>query len=201
MSDKTSGPGPVETVRVWDPLLRIFHWALAVLVIVTWILGEWGPAIMTWHMWLGYGVLALLAFRLVWGFVGPESARFSSFAYGPGTILRYVGTMFRREPGLWPGHNPLGGLFVFVILGVVAAQAVSGLFVDPEDYINAGPFADDVGMDAARTALAWHNWLATAVLVLVGVHVAAILFFKYWKREDLIRPMITGKKAVVRKDG
>ena len=201
MTDQPPGAGPVETVRLWDPVVRVLHWALALAVVAAWTLGQFGPPIMTWHFWAGYAVLGIVGLRVVWGFVGPRPARFSSFAYGPAAIFRYVSGVLARRPSHWPGHNPLGGVFVFLLLGVVAAQAATGLFSDPEDYINAGPFAADVGMDAARTALSWHHLLSDAVLILVSLHVAAILFYRIWKREDLVRPMITGRKQVRRTDG
>ncbi|TCP42224.1 cytochrome b/b6 domain-containing protein [Rhodovulum marinum] len=190
---------PVETVRVWDPLLRLFHWALFVAVVGAWGLGKFGPDVMTLHFWFGYTVLGLLAFRLVWGFVGPEHARFKNFIYGPVTFVKYLGSMFNRKPSYWPGHNPLGGLFVFIILGLLAVHAVTGLFADPEDYINVGPLAQYVSSDTAISALGWHATLSWAVLAIVVLHVAAIAFYKKWKGENLITPMITGKKTV-RKD-
>lgn len=188
----------LETVRLWDPLLRVFHWALTLCVVGSWITGKFGPDIMTLHFYLGYAVLGLLAFRVVWGFVGPEHARFASFAYGPGAVARYVRGMFARAPSYWRGHNPLGAVFVFVLLGVLAVQATMGLFADPEDYLNVGPLAGLVGIDTARTALGWHHTLAPVILLLVGLHVAAIVFYKRWKHEDLIRPMVTGEKTVRR---
>ncbi|MBK1635965.1 cytochrome b/b6 domain-containing protein [Rhodovulum adriaticum] len=190
----------LETVRVWDPLLRVFHWALTICVVAAWGLGQFGPDVMTLHFYFGYAVLGLLAFRVLWGFVGPKHARFRSFAYGPFSILKYVFGMFRRRPSYWRGHNPLGGFFVFVLLAVLLGQAATGLFVDPEDYVNVGPLAKYVSSDTARTALSWHDLLAWAVLGLVALHVAAIGFYNKWKGENLVTPMITGRKTV-RKDG
>lgn len=201
MTDQPPGAGPVETVRLWDPPIRVFHWALTAAVVGAWVLGKWGPALMTWHFWLGYAVLGLLGFRLIWGLVGPRPARFASFTYGPGAIVRYVRGMFARRPSFWPGHNPLGGVFVWLILLALLAQAGTGLFADADDFINRGPLAADVGRATAISAAAWHKWLANVTLGLAVVHVAAIAFYKLWKREDLVRPMITGRKAVRRGDG
>jgi len=195
----TQGPEQLETVKVWDPFLRLFHWALAICVTAAWILGEFGPDVMTLHFWFGYAVLGLLAFRLLWGLVGPEHARFRNFAYGPVSLVRYLRNMLKRKPSYWPGHNPVGGLFVFVILGIVLVQAVSGLFVDPEDYINVGPLAGTVDTETARAALSLHNSVTTLLLAIVVLHVAAIVFYARWKNEDLVRPMLTGRKTV-RKD-
>ncbi|MBK5932785.1 cytochrome b [Rhodovulum imhoffii] len=196
MSSPSTETSRLETVRLWDPLLRIYHWLLAFCVIAAWGLGKFGPDVMTLHFYFGYAVLGLLAFRLVWGFIGPEHARFGNFAYGPFAILRYGVGMFRRRPSYWRGHNPLGGAFVFIILGVLLAQAVTGLFADPEDYINVGPLAEYAGSDGARQALAWHDLLGWWVLGLTALHIAAIGFYRRWKNEDLIRPMLTGVKTV-----
>ena len=189
-----------ETIRLWDPLLRVFHWALAAGVAAAWLLGRFGPLDMTLHFWAGYVVLGLLAFRVVWGLIGPAPARFASFLYRPGAVAAYARGLFRRRPSGWRGHNPLGGVFVVALLVAVGAQAITGLFVDPEDYINVGPLAQHVSTEASRTALAWHAALAKVVLALVALHVAAIVFYRLWKREDLVRPMITGRKTVDRQD-
>jgi len=185
-----------ETVRVWDPLLRIFHWLLALCATAAWLLGEYGPNVMTLHFYFGYAVLGLLAFRLVWGFVGPANARFASFVYGPVTVLGYLRQMLRRQPTYRRGHNPVGGFFALLLLTVLTVHAVTGLFADPEDYINVGPLAHLVSDDLTRKALSWHNTLSSVVLGLVALHVAAIGFYALWKREDLVRPMITGRKQV-----
>ena len=130
---------PLREVKLWDPLLRGFHWLLAFFVTAAWLLGNYGPTSMTLHFWCGYAVTFLLAFRLIWGFVGPESARFSHFLTGPGKVLRYARGMFRRVPSYWPGHNPLGALSVIAMLLVLAVQAGTGLVSDPDDFINIGP--------------------------------------------------------------
>jgi len=194
------GSTPLETVKLWDPLLRVFHWSLTICVVAAWVLGEFGPDVMTLHFYFGYAVLGLLAFRVLWGFVGPEHARFKNFAYGPVSIVKYVFGMFRRSPSYWRGHNPLGGFFVFILLGVLAVHGISGLFADPEDYINVGPLAQYVNSDASRSALALHALTAWVVLCLVVLHVAAIGFYSKWKGENLVTPMITGKKTVRKED-
>lgn len=190
---------PVRT-RIWDPLLRSFHWLLAAAVITTWLLAKVGPAKMTLHFWLGYFILGLLAFRLVWGFVGPPEARFAHFLRGPGAVTRYARHMFSREPSYWPGHNPLGALSVIAMLGLLAAQATSGLFIDADDYINVGPLASSVSSATRKAMLSWHHIGGTLILLLVLLHVGIILFYRFWKGEDLIRPMVNGWKEVRRRD-
>ncbi|MFV0385501.1 cytochrome b/b6 domain-containing protein [Paracoccus sp. (in: a-proteobacteria)] len=191
--------GEAERVRVWDPALRLFHWTLAALVIANWLLGQFGPNVMTLHFWLGYAIIALLAFRIVWGFVGPAPARFASFVKGPGPILGYLRHMFSRQPSHWPGHNPLGALSVIAMLAVLILQVATGLISDPEDFINVGPMADQVSHATAVKAVGWHHLGAALILLLVLMHVAIILFYRLWKNEDLVRPMITGWKWVRRR--
>jgi len=149
---------------------------------------------MTLHMWLGYAVIGLLAFRVIWGFVGPANARFTSFVRGPVAVWRYVRTMASREATHYPGHNPLGGWSVLALLGVLAAQVATGLYLDPEDYLNVGPLAETVSTAWNRFALGWHHRLAPVILLLVLAHVGAIFFYKIWKKEDLVTPMITGRE-------
>lgn len=191
--------GRAERVRVWDPALRLFHWLLAALVIANWLLGQFGPNVMTLHFWLGYAILALLAFRVVWGFIGPEPARFTSFLRGPSAILSYLGGIARREPSNWPGHTPLGALSVIAMLAVLLVQVGTGLISDPLDYVNIGPLADQVGSATARKAVGWHRLGGNIILLLVLLHVGVILFYRLWKNEDLVRPMITGWKWVRRR--
>ncbi len=186
-------------VRVWDPALRIFHWTLATLVIATWLLGKFGPNIMTLHFWLGYAIIGLLVFRLIWGVIGPETARFTSFVRGPSAIAGYAREMGRREPSNWRGHTPVGALSVIGMLVVLIVQVSTGLISDPEDFVNVGPLADQVSRATAKGAVAWHHRGATVILLFVLLHVGVILFYRVWKNEDLVRPMITGWKWVRRR--
>lgn len=189
-------PARMRKVRLWDPALRFFHWSLALLVTCAWLLGEFGPDRMTLHFWCGYLVTGLLVFRLVWGFVGPSSARFSHFLRGPGAVMAYLRTMFRPEPSYWPGHNPLGALSVIAMLAALAAQVTTGLISDPDDFINVGPLAQYVAAPTRRQAVGWHEIGGIVILFLVLLHVATILFYRFWKHEDLIRPMLTGVKEL-----
>ena len=190
-------PSPrAERRRVWDPAIRLFHWLLAVLVIANWSLGQFGPDVMTLHFWLGYAILGLLVLRIVWGIIGPPEARFARFVRGPASVRQYLRGMWRREPSLWPGHTPLGALAVLAMLAALLVQVGTGLISDPDDFINVGPLAGAVGQPTARAAVGWHHLGGTVILVLVLLHLAAILFYRVWKREDLITPMITGWKWV-----
>jgi cytochrome b len=189
----------VQRVRVWDPALRLFHWALATLVIANWTLGKLGPNDMSLHFYLGYAIIALLVFRMIWGIVGPAPARFGSFLRGPKGIVEYSRRMTRRAPSHWHGHTPLGGLWVIAMLAVLVGQICTGLISDPEDFINVGPLADKVGSQTATGAVGWHHLGSDLILILVLLHLAVILFYRFWKNEDLIGPMISGWKWVRRR--
>lgn len=187
--------------KIWDPALRAFHWLLAGSVIANWLLGKFGPNIMTLHFWLGYLILGLLVFRVIWGFIGPESARFSRLIYRPKQFVSYIRHMGKPQPSHWPGHSPTGALAVIVMLLALIWQVSTGLITDPEDFVNVGPLAGLVGSDIATTADAWHALGANIILILVLLHIAVILFYRIWKNEDLIRPMLNGWKWVRRQDG
>ncbi|WP_095587582.1 cytochrome b/b6 domain-containing protein [Actibacterium ureilyticum] len=195
---QTELPPGVEKARIWDLGLRLFHWALVICVVTGWLLGRYGPSIMTLHFYAGYAVIGLVAYRLVWGFVGPRAARFVHFIYGPGTTLNYLRNIGARKPSYWPGHNPMGALSVFAILAVLIFQTATGLFADPDDFINVGPLAKYVATDTAQDMARLHYRGSLAILALVVLHIGAIVFYKKWKNEDLIRPMITGWKLVRR---
>jgi cytochrome b len=197
--DGTAAQAPeTEVIRLWDPWLRAFHWLLAALVAGSILTGLYGPLRMTAHFWLGYAIGALLVFRVVWGFVGPESARFARFLKGPGAVAAYAATLGDGKPSRWRGHSPLGGWAVVLLLGLVAAKVASGLMADPEDYLNRGPLARTVGIQTARAALAWHAWLGNVVIGMVGLHLAAVLFYAIAKGENLVGPMLWGFKQVRR---
>lgn len=189
---------PVREVKLWDPLLRGFHWLLAFFVIAAWLLGNYGPTSMTLHFWCGYMVTFLLAFRLIWGFVGPEPARFSSFLRGPKAVSGYMQHMFLRQPSYWPGHNPLGALSVIAMLAALVAQVLTGMMSESENFIDAGPLASSVSSATRKAAKSYHEFGANLILLLVLLHVGVILFYRFWKREDLIKPMVDGRKMVRR---
>lgn len=197
--DPPAAPPGAESVYLWDPLLRGYHWLLAFLVAASWLLAHYGPTRMTLHFWSGYAILALLAFRLVWGFVGPRPARFVHFVKGPRAVWGYARGFFAREPSFWDGHNPMGALSVIAMLALLVAQVVTGMMSESENFIDAGPLAGSVSGATRKAAENWHETGGTLILILVLVHVAIILWYRFWKREDLIRPMITGWKLVRRR--
>ncbi|MCW5603315.1 MAG: cytochrome b/b6 domain-containing protein [Burkholderiales bacterium] len=180
-------------VTVWDLPVRLFHWMLVLLIGFSWWSGEqqW----MTWHMWSGYAILALLLFRIVWGFVGSTHARFGDFLYGPGALIRYLKTLPSRTAAKFAGHNPLGGISVVLILLCVAVQAGTGLFAN-DDIFTEGPLTKWVSKDVSDFLTTVHKYNFDVLLVLAGIHVAAVLYYLLYKSENLIKPMFTGHKLL-----
>lgn len=185
---------------VWDWPLRLWHWLFAGAVLGAWFTGQWGGFDWRqWHFWFGQSAIGLLIFRVLWGFIGPRHARFFSFLPGPGRLLAYLKTLPRRDAPESVGHSPLGALAVFLILGVLAVHAVSGLFIS-DDILFDGPWFYAVSSDTADLASSLHHRLAWPVGALIGLHLAAILFYRLFKGQRLTRAMITGRKAVADAD-
>lgn len=175
----------------WDPVIRVLHWSLVMLVVSAFWFGHFGPVIKSWHFWMGYGVGVWLVMRLVWGLVGPAPARLGALVHRPGAMLAYLSGLPARHPSRWSGHNPLGGLSVAAMLLLLAAQVLTGLFADDEVF-SAGPLAPMVGEGTRLSATSWHALGGWLLLGLIALHLAAILFYALWKRENLVRPMIFG---------
>ena len=183
-----------KSVRVWDLPTRVFHWALLACVVGLVITGKIGGGTIDWHARLGYAVLTLLLFRLVWGFVGGRWSRFASFIYSPRSLMQYL--KGRAHPDHLVGHNPLGAGSVFAMLLVLAAQISSGLISDDEISFT-GPLNKWVSSADGLLATWYHKEVGQFLLLgLVALHVAAIVFYLRKKRENLIYPMIVGDKIV-----
>jgi cytochrome b len=184
----------ITSTRVWDLPTRIFHWALAVCVFCLLITGFRGGDAMSWHYRFGYCVLTLLMFRLVWGIVGGKWSRFASFIYAPSNILRYL--KGQGEPLHSVGHNPMGAFSVFAMLALLLAQVGTGLISDDE-ISAAGPLTKFVTNATVSLASSYHVTIGKVlVIVLVITHLAAIVFYLYKKRENLIKPMLHGDKLL-----
>jgi len=190
MSDETIA------VRVWDLPTRVFHWVLAICVIVSLTTAWIGGNAMVWHLRSGYAVFALLVFRLGWGFFGGHWSRFATFAYPPSTSLRYLRGESRPDEHHHVGHNPLGAFSVFGLLLILAAQVGSGLFADDE-IATTGPLNKFVSGKTAGVLTQWHTtfgqWL---IVTLVVLHLAAVTFYLVRRKQNLIGPMLSGDKLL-----
>jgi cytochrome b len=180
-------------VRVWDLPTRLFHWLLVVLVTASFVTGEVGGAWMQYHIWSGCAIIGLLAFRILWGFWGGRYARFSAFVKGPRAVLRYAGDMKRGNSERHLGHNPLGGWSVLAMLTALLVQAATGLFAN-DDIFTEGPLYPWVSKATSDWLTSIHKLNQELLLVLIGVHVAAVLFYLMFKHDNLIAPMFTGHK-------
>lgn len=183
-----------NTVRVWDLPTRLFHWALAGCVVGLVITGYLGGSVMPWHARLGYTVLTLLLFRIVWGFVGGRWSRFGSFIYSPGAVLDYL--RGKAHPDQLVGHNPLGAGSVFAMMAFLLAQIATGLVGDDEISFT-GPLNRFVETSKGIAATWYHKRIGQWVIVgLVVLHVAAILYYLWKKNDNLIKPMLHGDKTL-----
>ena len=183
-------------VRVWDLPTRLFHWVLAACVLCSIVSAKIGGNAMAWHFRFGYVVLTLLAFRLLWGFVGGRWSRFASFVYAPSTTLRYLHGESRDDEHHHVGHSPLGAFSVFGFLALLLLQVSTGLVADDE-ISNTGPLNKFVSGATSSLATNWHkNFGQWLIITLIVLHLAAIAY--YWRRQrrNLVAPMLHGDKAL-----
>ena len=176
-------------VRVWDLPTRLFHWALAICIVLGIVFVKIGGNAMQWHAYCGYTALALILFRVIWGFVGSWHARFANFIPSPSKLIAFL--RGQVDGGL--GHNPLGALSVIALLTVILIQALTGLFAD-DDIFFQGPFAKYVSNNTVALLTSIHRFNQYLIFALVGLHIAAISYYYFVKRENLVRPMVTGDK-------
>jgi len=179
----------LRRIRVWDLPTRLFHWLLAACVVGSFVTIKTGGHLMVWHERFGYAALALVLFRLVWGFAGGRYARFTQFVPGPARLFGYLRGNASGPPA--PGHNPLGALSVLALLAAVGFQAVSGLFTN-DDIAFEGPLARYVSGAWSSSLTTWHRWNEWVIIGMIALHVAAIAFYRVVKQRDLVRPMLTG---------
>jgi cytochrome b len=193
LTGKVSMKQSYVPVRVWDVPTRVFHWAIVVLVGFSWLCAWRGW--MGWHLLSGYTVLTLLLFRLAWGFVGSETARFGHFLASPFAAVRHLAHLARREPDHQVGHNAAGGWMVLVMLLLLAVQVGTGLFAN-DDVLTAGPLAETVDKSTSDWLSHIHVVNFKLIEIAVAAHILAVLAYAVLKRHDLVRPMLTGCKRL-----
>jgi cytochrome b len=183
-----------EKRLVWDLPLRAFHWLFAASIVASWATADAGAPSMWWHIRLGYFVAGLLVFRIIWGLIGPRHARFSSFLASPGAIRLYVKGMTGAGQVIRSvGHNPLGGLMVILMLLLVAFQVTTGLFAT-DDIVWTGPYNPSVSDATAKLLTHLHHLNFNFILAAITLHLAAITYYAFVKKQNLVPAMLTGWK-------
>jgi cytochrome b len=180
-----------KIIRVWDLPIRLFHWLLVLCIAGSLISVNLGGNAIEWHAYFGYSILTLLIFRFIWGFIGSKHARFSSFIPTRRAILEYLQGRTVRVLG----HNPIGALSVFALLFVLSVQVITGLFVDDEIAFQ-GPLAKYVPNFIVSFLSEIHEGNQVVIYTLITIHISAIWFYKKFKGENLIKPMLTGDKEI-----
>lgn len=179
-------------VKVWDIWVRLFHWSLVGLILFSWLSAELGGNWMIWHTQAGFITAGLISFRLIWGFFGSWSARFSAFVKGPRQVLNYLRGKDSTEH---LSHNPLGALGVLALLALIAAQVITGLFSNDDIFIE-GPLASMISYDLSLAITEVHEGIFNLLMLVIGVHLAGVFFHQKLRGERLIQAMFHGRKAV-----
>lgn len=175
---------------VWDLPLRVFHWAMVFAVAALYATGKWAGLWLDWHGHLGAFVLALIVFRIMWGFVGSTTARFVSFFPTP---ARWRAFLAARDGEV--GHSPLGALSIFALMGTTLAVSATGLFARNDDVDFHGQMYDLVSSRNSEMLTVWHARVFDALAILIGTHVLAIGYYAMFRSKNLLLPMVTGKVA------
>jgi cytochrome b len=183
----------VNRIFVWDLPLRLFHWLLVLLIVVSWASVTIGGNAMQLHLLSGYAVLALVLFRILWGFLGSTHARFASFLRSPAAAIAYVRSLCSNDAKRHLGHNPAGGWSVILMLTVLLAQAGTGLFAN-DDIAVTGPLAKLVSKALSDRITGIHHLNVKLLYALIGLHLSAVAYYFFYKHENLVHSMFTGFK-------
>ncbi|MFM9835148.1 MAG: cytochrome b/b6 domain-containing protein [Methylophilaceae bacterium] len=210
---------PESKIKVWDPIVRIGHWTLVIAFFTAYFTGE---GFLTQHVWAGYIVGGVIAFRILWGFIGSKHAQFKDFIYSPSTILAYLKGLISRKPQHYIGHNPAGGIMVIVLIAALSGTIFTGLklyaveenkgplssaqFVAPAGtgFINEVKAEEEIEADESAEAKGdkqgedyWeglHEFFVNFTLLLVVLHISGVIFSSYVDKENLVKAMFTGNK-------
>lgn len=184
-------------VKVWDPLVRVFHWSLVTAFAVAYLTEDHFLGL---HTQAGYTIIGLVLFRLIWGVIGTRHARFSDFVRGPAAVRDYLVSLLHGRPAHYLGHNPAGGWMVITLLVALLLTTLSGLLTYGIGENAAGPFAalaGDPGGFLSEAMEEVHEFLAHFTLLLVFVHIAGVIVSGWLHHENLVRAMFTGRKPLL----
>ena len=187
-------PGRATTVKAWDLPTRLFKWTLVLLIVAAWISSSFTDPAMTVHKAVGYAILVLLVYRVLYGLCGSSTARFTSFVRSPSDVMAYLRALRTRKAKPYLGHNPAGGMMIVLLLAACFVQVLVGLFAS-DGVLASGPFADRIGDDLASWAGSVHAVWFYAILGLAVVHIGVNLYYQFRKRDNVIGAMITGRKV------
>ena len=194
-ADNSSDSLPRRPVRVWDLPVRLFHWVIVALIVLSFVTGHVGGNAMRIHELSGFSILTLVLFRVLWGFFGSTHARFGDFVRGLAAARSYAAVLWAGRSAAYTGHNPIGGWMVLALLLCLLTQACTGLFAN-DDIMIEGPLARHVSKETSDWLTGIHHVNFAVLTVLIAVHVAAALFYLLVKRDNLVLPMITGRKPI-----
>lgn len=179
-------------IKVWDLPTRIFHWGMVCLLALLWWSADAGE--MQWHQIFAYSLLILIGFRILWGLIGSDTARFSHFVHHPKVVLDYLRSIRTEGMSVVLGHNPIGGYMVIALIGIISLQLVTGLFAT-DDIFTEGPLYSYVSSDTSRFLTWLHKMNFNLILVLSAIHVLAVVIHAI-KGDKLVGAMISGYKRV-----
>jgi cytochrome b len=183
----------LRPVTVWDPWIRLVHWAIVILLAISYFSIQAGN--MRLHFVAGYATLALVLFRIAWGIVGSDTARFLRFLRPPQAALRHLRDFTKAEDDREVGHNAAGGWMVMLLLALLLAQTLTGLFADT-GYGDYGPLAKAVDGATSDRLTGLHHAIFNLILAAAALHVTAVAAYAFLKGHDLVRPMVTGRKRL-----
>jgi cytochrome b len=174
-----------HTEKLWDPLIRLFHWSIAAIVVGNYFINEEGE---DWHQWLGYIAVAWLVVRFFWGFFGAGAARWADFFPTPARLTAHISALVKGEPYHRMGHSPLGGLVMILMMLCILLLGVTGFMMSEIDYFWGEEWVENL-----------HSWIADSLIALVVLHLSAAVFESYRLKENLPLSMITGKRRTLQK--
>lgn len=187
-----AAPAATTRVLVWDLPIRFVHWAIVLLLVGLVTTGKLGADWLVWHMRMGYAVITLVAFRVIWGFVGSRNARFGAFLYSPARVIRYARSL-RGGHEVHASHNPAGGWMVVLLLVALLVQTTTGLFTN-DDILWGGPFSEKVTKETSDAFSSVHRRWWWVIVALSVLHIGAVLAYLVMLKDNLIAPMFTGYK-------